>query len=75
MSKELILITVFYIVPVILSIIVIFVKLDSVKVYDLFWIILISMLPFFNLFIGYLFGLVTFCKSTIINNFLNKKIK
>jgi hypothetical protein len=75
MNEELILITVFYIVPVILSIIVLFVKSDSVKVYDLICMILVSMIPILNLFIGYLFGLVTFCESTILNNFLNKKIK
>jgi hypothetical protein len=75
MNEELILITVLYIVPVILSIITMFVKSDNVKVIDLFWMVLVSLIPFLNLFIGYVFGLVTFCESTILNNFLNKKIK
>ena len=66
---------VFYIIPAILSVFVILNKTDDATVGDLIIIILVSLLPIVNLFGGYVGGLIWFCQSEAINNFLNKRIK
>ena len=67
--------TVFYIIPAILTVFVIIHKQDNVTVGDLIFIILVSILPIVNLFGGYIGGLICFCKSESVNKFLNKRIK
>ena len=66
---------VFYIRPAILSVFVILNKSDEATVLDLMGIILISLLPVINLVSGYVGGLIWFCESEKIDNFLNKRIK
>jgi hypothetical protein len=65
----------FYIIPTILSVFVILNKSDEVTVLDLIGIILISLMPLLNLIAGYAGGLIWFCQSEAVNNFLNKRIK
>lgn len=67
--------TIFYIIPAILTVFVILNKQDEVTVGELILIILVSLLPLVNLFGGYVFGLVSLCESKKVNNFLNKRIK
>ena len=67
--------TVFYIIPAILSVFVILNKTDEATVGDLIIIILVSLMPLLNLFAGYVGGLIWFCQSEAVNNFLNKRIK
>ena len=68
-------ITIFYIIPAILSVFVILNKTDEATVGDLIGIILISLMPLLNIFAGYIGGLIWFCQSEAVNNFLNKRIK
>ena len=67
--------TVFYIIPAILSVFVILNKSDEATVLDLMAIILLSLLPVINLVSGYIGGLIWFCESEKIDKFLNKRIK
>lgn len=67
--------TIFYIIPAILSVFVILNKSDEATVGDLIIIILFSLLPIVNLFGGYVGGLIWFCQSEAVNKFLNKRIK
>lgn len=67
--------TIFYIIPAILSVFVILNKSDEATVLDLMGIILLSLLPIVNLFGGYVGGLIWFCQSEAVNKFLNKRIK
>lgn len=68
-------ITVFYIIPAILSVFVILNKTDDATVGDLIIIIGVSLMPLLNLFAGYIGGLIWFCTSKSVNKFLNKRIK
>ena len=74
-NRMILALTVFYIIPAVLSIFVIINECDKVTVLGLIWIILVSLLPIVNLFGGYICGLIWFCKSGAVNNFLNKRIK
>ena len=67
--------TIFYIIPAILSVFVILNKTDEATVLDLIGIILISLMPLLNIFAGYIGGLIWFCQSEAVNKFLNKRIK
>ena len=67
--------TVFYIIPAILSVFVILNKSDEATVLDLMAIILLSLLPIINLVSGYVGGLIWLCESEKIDKFLNKRIK
>lgn len=67
--------TIFYIIPAILSVFVILNKSDEATVLDLMAIILLSLLPIINLVSGYVGGLIWLCESEKIDKFLNKKIK
>ena len=67
--------TVFYIIPAILSVFVILNKSDEATVGDLMIIILFSLLPVINLVSGYVGGLIWLCESEKIDKFLNKRIK
>jgi hypothetical protein len=67
--------TVFYIIPAILSVFVILNKSDEATVLDLMAIILLSLLPVINLVSGYVGGLIWLCESEKIDKFLNKRIK
>jgi hypothetical protein len=64
-----------YILPMLLSIAGIYHKSSQVTRGDLIGIILISALPIFNFFIGYVGGLIILCESIAINNFFNTRIK
>ena len=70
-----IIITTSYIIPAILCVFVCLNKTDEATVGDLIIIILVSLLPIVNLFGGYIGGLIWFCQSEAVNNFLNKRIK
>jgi len=67
--------TIFYIIPAILSVFVIIHKQNEVTVLDLIFIVLASLLPIVNMFAGYVCGLISLCESKKVNNFLNKRIK
>jgi len=67
--------TIFYIIPAILSVFVIIHKQDEVTVLDLIFIVLASLLPIVNMFAGYVCGFISLCESKKVNNFLNKRIK
>ena len=68
-------ITIFYIIPAILSVFVTIHKQDEVTVLDLIFIVLASLLPIVNMFAGYVCGLICLCESEKVNNFLNRRIK
>ena len=68
-------ITIFYIIPAILSVFVIIHKQNEVTVLDLIFIVLASLLPIVNMFAGYVCGLISLCESKRVNSFLNKRIK
>jgi len=64
-----------YILPAILSIITICSKTKIITRGDLLLVILISMVPIFNIVMGYIAWLVVLLESKAVNNFLNKRIK
>ncbi len=64
-----------YIIPVILSIIVISNKLDEMTIGDLLGIVLLSIIPLVNILTAYVGGLIALCESKKVNNFFNKRIK
>ena len=68
-------ITIFYIIPVILTVFVILNKEDEVTVGELILVILLSLLPIVNMFAGYVCGFISLCESKKVNNFLSKRIK
>ena len=67
--------TIFYIIPLILSVLVIVNRSEEVTVLDLMGIIVLSLLPILNLVSGYVGGLICICESEKIDKFLNKRIK
>ena len=67
--------TIFYIIPAILSVFVILNRCNEATVLDLMGIILLSLLPIINLVSGYVGGLIWLCESEKIDKFLNKRIK
>lgn len=69
-----IILTIFYILPVILTVITIYHKSDKVTRGDLIGIILLSLIPVINWF-GYVGGLITLCKSKTVQDFFNTRIK
>lgn len=64
-----------YVLPAILSVIVMIYRIDEIYVYDLIGILLTSLIPMFNIFIGYIGGLVCLTETKKISNFLNKRLK
>lgn len=64
-----------YIIPTILTVLVIYHKSDKVTRGDLIEIILISLIPLFNFLAGYIGGLVVLCESESVNKFFNTRIK
>ena len=64
-------ITIFYIIPAILTMFVFIYKQDELAVLDLIGITLASLLPIVNIFGGYICGLIFICESKIVNDFLN----
>ena len=64
-----------YIIPTILTTVVIYHKSNEVTRGDLIRIILISLVPLFNFFAGYIGGLVILCESKSFNDFFNVRIK
>ncbi|CAB4125734.1 hypothetical protein UFOVP54_213 [uncultured Caudovirales phage] len=64
-----------YIIPMILTIAVIYQHSDEVTRGDLVGIVLISALPLLNFFVGYVGGLIGFCRSERVNDFFNTRIK
>jgi hypothetical protein len=64
-----------YILPAILSVIILYSKQEQVTRGDLIEIIMIAIIPAVNLFLGYLGGLVVVARSTAVQDFLNKRIK
>ena len=64
-----------YIIPTILTTVVIYHKSNEVTRGDLIGIILISLVPLFNFFAGYIGGLIALCESKSFNDFFNVRIK
>jgi hypothetical protein len=64
-----------YILPAILSVIVMIYRIDEIYVLDLIGILLASLLPIFNIFIGYVGAFVCLLESGKISKFLNKRVK
>ena len=64
-----------YIIPMILTVIVICNLSNEMTRGDLILIILAASLPKLNFLVGYVGGLVALCESKTINDFLNKRIK
>jgi len=64
-----------YILPAILSTIVIYVKEREVTIGDFIGIIFMSLIPLLNWVVGYIGGLIVLCESKTINDFFNKRIK
>jgi len=64
-----------YILPTILSVIVVYSKEEQITRGDLIQIVMIALIPGLNLFIGYLGGLIILSQSKTINDFLDKRIK
>jgi hypothetical protein len=64
-----------YVLPAILTVFLGIHMSNKVTVSDLIIIILTSMFPLINLFVGYVGGLVCLCETKAVNNFLNKRIK
>jgi len=64
-----------YVLPMILTIIVLYHKSDEVTNGDFIMIVFVSLFPILNFFIGCVGGLTVLCESKTINNFLNKRIK
>lgn len=64
-----------YIIPMILTILVIYYQSTEVTRGDLVGIILLSALPLFNFFAGYLGGLIMICESKKVIDFFNTRIK
>lgn len=64
-----------YIIPMILTVIVICNLSNEMTRGDLILIILAASLPILNFLVGYVGGLVALCESKTINDFLNKRIK
>jgi hypothetical protein len=75
MNELIIILTLFYILPTILSVIVIYHKEQSVTVGEFIEIVFLSMIPAVNIFVGYLGGMFVASQSPAITNFLNKKLK
>jgi hypothetical protein len=64
-----------YIIPMILTVVVIYNISNEVTRGDLIGIILAASVPLLNFFVGYVGGLVSLCQSKTINDFLNTRIK
>jgi hypothetical protein len=64
-----------YIIPVILTVVVIYNKSNEITRGDLILIILTALLPLLNFFVGYVGGLVALCESKKVNDFFNTRIK
>ena len=64
-----------YIIPIILTVAVLYHKSDKVTRGDLIEIILLSLIPIFNFFAGYVAGLVVLCESESCQKFFNTRIK
>jgi hypothetical protein len=64
-----------YIIPTVLTVAVIYNQSNEITLGDLILIILISLIPLLNFFVGYVGGLVALCESKTINDFFNKRIK
>ena len=68
-------IIIFYILPAILSVIVMIYRIHEIYVYDLIGILLSSLIPMLNIFIGYIGGFVCLMESGKISKFLNRRLK
>ncbi len=64
-----------YIIPAILSVVVLYTKSNKVTRGDLTQMILFSLIPLANFLAGYVGGLITLYESKTINDFFNKRIK
>ena len=64
-----------YIIPMILTVAVIYNISNEMTRGDLIGIILAASVPLLNFFVGYVGGLIAVCESKTINDFLNKRIK
>ena len=67
--------TVLYIIPTILSIVVIFNKQNEVTRGEFIEIVIVSLVPLVNIIIGCLGGLLALWESKTVTDFLNKRIK
>lgn len=64
-----------YILPGVLTVAVFWHNEEEITRGDLIKIIIVSILPIVNLFIGYLGGFLTLCESKVIQDFFNTRIK
>lgn len=64
-----------YIIPMVLTVLVICNISNEITRGDLIKIIIMALLPFLNFFVGYVGGLVAICESKRINDFFNVRIK
>ena len=64
-----------YIIPMILTVAVIYNLTNEMTRGDLILIILTASLPFLNFFVGYIGALIAVCESKTINDFFNTRIK
>lgn len=64
-----------YIIPTVLTVLVICNLSNEITRGDLILIILTSSIPLLNFFVGYIGGLVALCESESVNNFFNTRIK
>jgi hypothetical protein len=64
-----------YIIPAILTTILLYHKSDKVTRGDLVEMIFFSLIPLFNFLAGYIGGLVVLCESQSVNKFFNTRIK
>jgi hypothetical protein len=70
-----IILTFTYIIPMVLTAVVIYNKSNEVTRGDLVGILLVAAVPLFNFFAGYVGGLISLCESKKINDFFNTRIK
>lgn len=64
-----------YIIPAILTVLVICNISNEITRGELILIILAALLPLLNFFVGYIGGLIAICESKRINDFFNVRIK
>lgn len=75
MKEELVVLIFLYILPGILTFLVIYHHEKELVVIDIIKIFLLSIVPVVNFFGGYLGGFLMLIHSKRVNNFLNKRIK
>lgn len=75
MKEELIALVFLYILPAIITFLVIYHHEEELVIIDLIKIFLLSIIPVANFFGGYVGGFLMLIHSKRVNKFLNKRIK